>query len=76
MGTWCSGEGGHLCPLGPHATHVSPCSAPCPHSYQLGSGEATIVSEDPVNDGEWHHVMAARWGRDTVVWGLGLGHGC
>ncbi|XP_040507371.1 basement membrane-specific heparan sulfate proteoglycan core protein isoform X9 [Gallus gallus] len=32
-------------------------------SYQLGSGEATIVSEDPVNDGEWHHVMAARQGR-------------
>ncbi|CAM9797951.1 unnamed protein product, partial [Bubo scandiacus] len=23
-------------------------------SYQLGSGEATIVSEDPINDGEWH----------------------
>uniref|UniRef100_G3US27 Uncharacterized protein n=1 Tax=Meleagris gallopavo TaxID=9103 RepID=G3US27_MELGA len=32
-------------------------------SYQLGSGEATIISEDPVNDGEWHHVMAARQGR-------------
>ncbi|XP_031463808.1 basement membrane-specific heparan sulfate proteoglycan core protein isoform X7 [Phasianus colchicus] len=32
-------------------------------SYQLGSGEANIVSEDPVNDGEWHHVMAARQGR-------------
>ncbi|XP_064381762.1 basement membrane-specific heparan sulfate proteoglycan core protein isoform X6 [Dromaius novaehollandiae] len=32
-------------------------------SYQLGSGEATIVSEDPVNDGEWHRVTATREGR-------------
>ncbi|XP_075762396.1 basement membrane-specific heparan sulfate proteoglycan core protein isoform X5 [Pelodiscus sinensis] len=32
-------------------------------SYQLGSGEANIVSEDPVNDGEWHRVTAIREGR-------------
>ncbi|XP_010224300.1 PREDICTED: basement membrane-specific heparan sulfate proteoglycan core protein-like, partial [Tinamus guttatus] len=32
-------------------------------SYQLGSGEATIVSEDPINDGEWHRVTATREGR-------------
>ncbi|CAM4577609.1 unnamed protein product [Lepidochelys kempii] len=32
-------------------------------SYQLGSGEANIVSEDPVNDGEWHRVTAVREGR-------------
>ncbi|XP_066838054.1 basement membrane-specific heparan sulfate proteoglycan core protein isoform X7 [Anser cygnoides] len=32
-------------------------------SYQLGSGEAVIVSEDPVNDGEWHRVTATRQGR-------------
>ncbi|XP_064586428.1 basement membrane-specific heparan sulfate proteoglycan core protein isoform X2 [Zonotrichia leucophrys gambelii] len=32
-------------------------------SYQLGSGEATITSEDPVNDGEWHRVMVTREGR-------------
>ncbi|XP_030363787.1 basement membrane-specific heparan sulfate proteoglycan core protein isoform X2 [Strigops habroptila] len=32
-------------------------------SYQLGSGEATIVSEDPINDGEWHRVLVTREGR-------------
>ncbi|XP_065520473.1 basement membrane-specific heparan sulfate proteoglycan core protein isoform X3 [Lathamus discolor] len=32
-------------------------------SYQLGSGEATIVSEDPINDGEWHRVTVMREGR-------------
>ncbi|XP_065431033.1 basement membrane-specific heparan sulfate proteoglycan core protein isoform X2 [Chrysemys picta bellii] len=32
-------------------------------SYQLGSGEASIVSEDPINDGEWHRVTAIREGR-------------
>uniref|UniRef100_A0A8C8S4Q0 Heparan sulfate proteoglycan 2 n=1 Tax=Pelusios castaneus TaxID=367368 RepID=A0A8C8S4Q0_9SAUR len=34
-----------------------------PHSYQLGSGEANIVSEDPINDGEWHRVTAVREGK-------------
>lgn len=29
-------------------------------SYQLGSGEARLVSEDPINDGEWHRVTALR----------------
>uniref|UniRef100_A0A8C5LBZ8 Basement membrane-specific heparan sulfate proteoglycan core protein n=1 Tax=Jaculus jaculus TaxID=51337 RepID=A0A8C5LBZ8_JACJA len=32
-------------------------------SYQLGSGEARLVSEDPINDGEWHRVAALREGR-------------
>ncbi|XP_040441615.1 LOW QUALITY PROTEIN: basement membrane-specific heparan sulfate proteoglycan core protein [Falco naumanni] len=32
-------------------------------SYQLGSGEATIISEDPINDGEWHRVVVTREGR-------------
>ncbi|XP_023578281.1 basement membrane-specific heparan sulfate proteoglycan core protein isoform X8 [Octodon degus] len=32
-------------------------------SYQLGSGEARLVSEDPVNDGEWHRVTVLREGR-------------
>ncbi|XP_054857961.1 basement membrane-specific heparan sulfate proteoglycan core protein isoform X3 [Eublepharis macularius] len=32
-------------------------------SFQLGSGEAHIVSEDPVDDGEWHRVTAIREGR-------------
>ncbi|XP_058849388.1 basement membrane-specific heparan sulfate proteoglycan core protein-like isoform X4 [Acipenser ruthenus] len=32
-------------------------------SYQLGSGEAIIVSEDPINDGDWHKITAMRAGR-------------
>ncbi|KAM7098229.1 basement membrane-specific heparan sulfate proteoglycan core protein isoform 13-T13 [Molossus nigricans] len=32
-------------------------------SYQLGSGEARLISEDPINDGEWHRVTALRQGR-------------
>ncbi|XP_029434740.1 basement membrane-specific heparan sulfate proteoglycan core protein isoform X5 [Rhinatrema bivittatum] len=32
-------------------------------SYQLGSGEANIISEDPINDGEWHKVTAVREGK-------------
>ncbi|XP_032935509.1 basement membrane-specific heparan sulfate proteoglycan core protein isoform X4 [Catharus ustulatus] len=32
-------------------------------SYQLGSGEATITSEDAINDGEWHRVTVTREGR-------------
>ncbi|XP_053431699.1 basement membrane-specific heparan sulfate proteoglycan core protein isoform X4 [Nycticebus coucang] len=32
-------------------------------SYELGSGEAHLVSEDPVNDGEWHRVTALREGQ-------------
>ncbi|XP_069096158.1 basement membrane-specific heparan sulfate proteoglycan core protein isoform X2 [Pleurodeles waltl] len=36
-------------------------------SYQLGSGEANIVSEDPVNDGEWHKVTAIREGKEGSI---------
>ncbi|XP_041062394.1 basement membrane-specific heparan sulfate proteoglycan core protein isoform X1 [Carcharodon carcharias] len=32
-------------------------------SYQLGSGEANILSEDPINDGEWHRIIAVREGK-------------
>ncbi|KAM6218940.1 basement membrane-specific heparan sulfate proteoglycan core protein [Rhynchocyon petersi] len=32
-------------------------------SYQLGSGEARLVSDDPINDGEWHRVTALREGQ-------------
>ncbi|XP_063292891.1 basement membrane-specific heparan sulfate proteoglycan core protein isoform X6 [Pelobates fuscus] len=32
-------------------------------SYQLGSGEANIMSDDPVNDGEWHKIIAVREGK-------------
>lgn len=47
--------------------HIPPPSAPahtvlgpCDCSYQLGSGEARLVSEDPIDDGEWHRVTALR----------------
>ncbi|KAM4703219.1 basement membrane-specific heparan sulfate proteoglycan core protein [Rhinophrynus dorsalis] len=36
-------------------------------SYQLGSGEANILSEDPVNDGEWHKVIAVREGKAGAI---------
>lgn len=31
-------------------------------SYQLGSGEAQILSREAVNDGRWHKVTAVRYG--------------
>ncbi|KAM8927903.1 basement membrane-specific heparan sulfate proteoglycan core protein [Pelodytes ibericus] len=36
-------------------------------SYQLGSGEANILSEDPVNDGEWHKIIAVREGKSGSI---------
>uniref|UniRef100_A0A4X2MBM1 Basement membrane-specific heparan sulfate proteoglycan core protein n=1 Tax=Vombatus ursinus TaxID=29139 RepID=A0A4X2MBM1_VOMUR len=36
-------------------------------SYQLGSGEGHIISEDPINDGEWHKVTALREGRSGSI---------
>ncbi|XP_043301913.1 basement membrane-specific heparan sulfate proteoglycan core protein isoform X5 [Cervus canadensis] len=36
-------------------------------SYQLGSGEARLVSEDPINDGEWHRVTALREGQKGSI---------
>ncbi|XP_039611708.1 basement membrane-specific heparan sulfate proteoglycan core protein isoform X4 [Polypterus senegalus] len=36
-------------------------------SYQLGSGEAKIISEDPINDGDWHKVTAVRAGRHGYI---------
>ncbi|XP_061114862.1 basement membrane-specific heparan sulfate proteoglycan core protein-like isoform X3 [Conger conger] len=32
-------------------------------SYQLGSGEAEIIFEEPINDGKWHKVTAVRTGK-------------
>lgn len=32
-------------------------------SYQLGSGEAQIVSGEPVNDRQWHKITAVRTGK-------------
>ncbi|XP_064028426.1 basement membrane-specific heparan sulfate proteoglycan core protein isoform X3 [Pogoniulus pusillus] len=36
-------------------------------SYQLGSGVATIMSEDPINDGEWHRVTVTREGQRGLL---------
>ncbi|XP_050953192.1 basement membrane-specific heparan sulfate proteoglycan core protein isoform X13 [Labeo rohita] len=36
-------------------------------SYQLGSGEAQIVSKEPVNDGQWHMITAVRTGKQGYL---------
>ncbi|XP_051914453.1 basement membrane-specific heparan sulfate proteoglycan core protein isoform X3 [Hippocampus zosterae] len=36
-------------------------------SYQLGSGEAEIMSRQSINDGKWHKVKAVRTGKDGYI---------
>ncbi|XP_049611156.2 basement membrane-specific heparan sulfate proteoglycan core protein isoform X2 [Syngnathus scovelli] len=36
-------------------------------SYQLGSGEAEIMSRQSINNGEWHKVKAVRAGKDGYI---------
>ncbi|XP_077565304.1 basement membrane-specific heparan sulfate proteoglycan core protein isoform X7 [Stigmatopora nigra] len=36
-------------------------------SYQLGSGEAKIMSRVKINEGEWHKVKAVRTGKDGYI---------
>ncbi|KAI1897143.1 hypothetical protein AGOR_G00080150 [Albula goreensis] len=36
-------------------------------SYQLGSGEAEIISTEPINDGNWHKITAVRTGKQGYV---------
>ncbi|XP_041953837.1 basement membrane-specific heparan sulfate proteoglycan core protein isoform X8 [Alosa sapidissima] len=36
-------------------------------SYQLGSGEAEIMSKDPINDGHWHKITAVRTGKQGYI---------
>ncbi|XP_078144123.1 basement membrane-specific heparan sulfate proteoglycan core protein [Centroberyx gerrardi] len=36
-------------------------------SYQLGSGEAEIMSRESINDGQWHKVTAVRTGKDGYI---------
>ncbi|XP_074498541.1 basement membrane-specific heparan sulfate proteoglycan core protein isoform X4 [Sebastes fasciatus] len=36
-------------------------------SYQLGSGEAEILSRRAINDGRWHKVTAVRTGKDGYI---------
>ncbi|XP_029102224.1 basement membrane-specific heparan sulfate proteoglycan core protein isoform X4 [Scleropages formosus] len=49
------GKGKDFISLGLESGHVV-------FSYQLGSGEARIVSEESINDGRWHVVQAVRTG--------------
>ncbi|KAM7405193.1 hypothetical protein PAMP_012474 [Pampus punctatissimus] len=36
-------------------------------SYQLGSGEAKILSQKSINDGKWHKVTAVRSGKEGYI---------
>ncbi|XP_066527292.1 basement membrane-specific heparan sulfate proteoglycan core protein [Hoplias malabaricus] len=36
-------------------------------SYQLGSGEAQILSREQVNDGHWHKITAVRTGKQGYI---------
>ncbi|XP_026189282.1 basement membrane-specific heparan sulfate proteoglycan core protein isoform X3 [Mastacembelus armatus] len=36
-------------------------------SYQLGSGEAEILSQKSINDGKWHKITAVRTGKDGYI---------
>uniref|UniRef100_A0A665UZW2 Heparan sulfate proteoglycan 2 n=1 Tax=Echeneis naucrates TaxID=173247 RepID=A0A665UZW2_ECHNA len=36
-------------------------------SYQLGSGEAEILSRKSINDGKWHKITAVRTGKDGYI---------
>uniref|UniRef100_A0A7N6BSW4 Heparan sulfate proteoglycan 2 n=1 Tax=Anabas testudineus TaxID=64144 RepID=A0A7N6BSW4_ANATE len=36
-------------------------------SYQLGSGEAQILSRKSINDGKWHKITAVRTGKDGYI---------
>ncbi|XP_071333360.1 basement membrane-specific heparan sulfate proteoglycan core protein isoform X1 [Trachinotus anak] len=36
-------------------------------SYQLGSGEAEIMSRKSINDGKWHKITAVRTGKDGYI---------
>lgn len=40
-------------------------------SYQLGSGEAEILSRKSINDGRWHKITAVRY-EDYILLPLGL----
>ncbi|XP_051895600.1 basement membrane-specific heparan sulfate proteoglycan core protein isoform X2 [Pristis pectinata] len=55
-----SGKGKDYVALGLQNGHVL-------FSYQLGSGEANILSEEPINDGEWHKIIAVREGKSGYI---------
>uniref|UniRef100_A0A672LFC0 Heparan sulfate proteoglycan 2 n=1 Tax=Sinocyclocheilus grahami TaxID=75366 RepID=A0A672LFC0_SINGR len=58
-----------VCPAGytgRHCEKVIMCSCSS-DSYQLGSGEAHILSREPVNDGQWHMITAVRTGKQGYL---------
>uniref|UniRef100_A0A3Q2QD42 Heparan sulfate proteoglycan 2 n=1 Tax=Fundulus heteroclitus TaxID=8078 RepID=A0A3Q2QD42_FUNHE len=54
------GKGKDFISLGLHNGHVV-------FSYQLGSGESRIRSIKAINDGKWHKITAARFGKDGYI---------
>ncbi|XP_061650010.1 basement membrane-specific heparan sulfate proteoglycan core protein isoform X12 [Phyllopteryx taeniolatus] len=54
------GRGKDFISLGIHNGHLI-------FSYQLGSGEAEIMSRHSINDGQWHKVKAVRTGKDGYI---------
>ncbi|XP_061698268.1 basement membrane-specific heparan sulfate proteoglycan core protein isoform X3 [Syngnathoides biaculeatus] len=55
-----NGKGKDFISLGIHNGHLI-------FSYQLGSGEAKIMSPHSINDGQWHKVKAFRSGKDGYI---------
>ncbi|XP_046725155.1 basement membrane-specific heparan sulfate proteoglycan core protein isoform X3 [Silurus meridionalis] len=54
------GRGKDFISLGLHNGHLV-------FSYQLGSGEAEILSKERINDGHWHKITAVRTGKQGYV---------
>uniref|UniRef100_A0AAR2IJ36 Heparan sulfate proteoglycan 2 n=1 Tax=Pygocentrus nattereri TaxID=42514 RepID=A0AAR2IJ36_PYGNA len=54
------GKGKDFISLGLQSGHVV-------FSYQLGSGEAQILSRERVNDGQWHKITAVRTGKQGYI---------
>ncbi|KAL7864275.1 hypothetical protein AOLI_G00156950 [Acnodon oligacanthus] len=54
------GKGKDFISLGLQSGHVE-------FSYQLGSGEAQILSRERVNDGQWHKITAVRTGKQGYI---------
>ncbi|XP_036447334.1 basement membrane-specific heparan sulfate proteoglycan core protein [Colossoma macropomum] len=54
------GKGKDFISLGLQSGHIV-------FSYQLGSGEAQILSRERINDGQWHKITAVRTGKQGYV---------
>uniref|UniRef100_A0A673N5J0 Cell adhesion molecule-related/down-regulated by oncogenes n=1 Tax=Sinocyclocheilus rhinocerous TaxID=307959 RepID=A0A673N5J0_9TELE len=60
QGVVCQGKGKDFISIGLQNGHIV-------FSYQLGSGEAQILSREPVNDGQWHMITAVRTGKQGYL---------